>query len=143
MACCFFRFRDQEFLKSLILRKAKRKSPNSLRSDRVDFRFHAKFRDLRISKSLQSQNLQAIFGRFPLLFPWLSILRAKLNDSFLNRQHFHGYKNNTNGKGNFMENSSPDWMFFLSPSLRPPPDKKSPFSNPPEKALPAPRSFHH
>ncbi len=80
MVCCFSRFRDQEFLKSLFLRKTKRKSPNSLRSDRVDFRFQAKLRDLRTSKSLQSQNQQTIFRCFPLCFPWLSILKDKLND---------------------------------------------------------------
>ena len=42
--------------------KAKRKSTNSLRSDSVDFRFNAKLRNLRISKSLQSQNPQTISG---------------------------------------------------------------------------------
>ena len=46
----------------------------------MHFRFNAKLKDLRTSKSLQSQKQQTISHSFPLLFPWLGILRAELND---------------------------------------------------------------
>ncbi len=45
------------------------------------FCIDAKLRDLRISKSLQSQKQQTISRHFPLLFPGLSILRTKLDDA--------------------------------------------------------------
>ncbi len=52
------------------------------------FCIDAKLRDLRISKSLQSQKQQTISRRFPLLFPWLSILRTKLDDAGREAVHF-------------------------------------------------------
>ncbi len=63
MVCCFFRFRDQEFLKPLIFAKNE-----------------TKIRDLRTSKSLQSQKQQTISERLSSLFPRLSILKVKRND---------------------------------------------------------------
>ena len=80
MFCCFFQFRDQEVLKSLIFAKSETKIPKLASLRQCGFSFQRKIQRLRISKSLQSQNPQAISGLFPLLFPWLSIFRVKLND---------------------------------------------------------------
>ena len=80
MACGFFRFRDQEFLKSLIFAKNETKILKLASLRQCGFSFPRKIQRLRTSKSLQSQNPQAISGLFPLLFPWLSIFRVKLND---------------------------------------------------------------
>ena len=49
--------------------KTKRKFTNSLRSDNVNFRFNAKLRNLRTSKSLQSQNPQTLFDGCSPRFP--------------------------------------------------------------------------
>ena len=77
MVCCFFRFRDQEFLKSLIFAKNETEIPELASLKQRGFSFQRKtqgFKDFYIpAKSKTADHFEAPLPSFPRL----SILRAK------------------------------------------------------------------